>query len=46
MLPVLRDDTETKKEAAQRIPAAPTLVQQHRRNQGHGFATCLKLAPL
>lgn len=34
MLPVVRDDTETKKEAAQRISKVPTLtVQQHKRNQ-------------
>lgn len=47
MLPVLKDDTETKKEAAQRISEAPTLtVQQTRRNQGQGFATLLKPVPL
>lgn len=47
MLPVVRDDTETKEEAAQRISEVPTLtVQQHKRNQGHGFATYLKPVPL
>lgn len=43
MLPILRDDTETKKKSAQRISEVPTLtVQQHRRNKGQGFATYWK----
>lgn len=44
MLPVVRDDTETKKEAAQRISKVPTLtVQQHKRTRAwicHVFEAC------